>query len=175
MELVDPAAGIALRPWRADDGPALAAAWADPDVARWASVPSDPSLDAARAWIAGAEVRAAAGAALDLVVGPVGGDEVWGEVGLARLRLRAAGVGERAVGDVGWWVAAAHRGRGVATAAVRLLVATADPSWHPLVARIAPGHVASEAVAARAGLVRRGRLDAAHDLWVLPATVDRSG
>lgn len=167
LPLVDPGAGIALRAWRDDDAPALAAAWADPDVARWATVPGDGSVAAAARWIAGAPLRAATGASVDLVVGPVDGDDVWGEVGVARLRLRADGE-ERTVGDVGWWVVAPRRGRGVARAAVALLAgwAASEGGLTPLVARIEPGHLASEAVAAGAGFTRRGPFDPGHDLWV---------
>jgi RimJ/RimL family protein N-acetyltransferase len=167
LPLIDATAGIALRAWRADDAPALAAAWADPDVARWATVPGERSLAAAARWIGGAPLRAGTGASVDLVVGPVDGAEVWGEVGVARLRLRADG-DERTVWDVGWWVVASQRGRGVARAAVALLAgwASSDGGLTPLVARIAPGHLASEAVATGAGFTRRGPFDPGHDLWV---------
>jgi len=165
---------VALRRWRPGDAAALAAAWADPEIGRHASVPAGPPAEAAARWIGGAGLRAATGVSVDLVVGPPDGDEVWGEVGVARLRLRVptggAGPPERVVWDTGWWAAAAHRRRGVATAAVRLLVgwAAGEAGLVPLVARIPPGHRASEAVAARAGFARRGRWDATHDLWLRP-------
>ncbi len=170
LPLTDAEAEVVLRAWREDDAPALAAAWADPEIARDATVPGDASVDAARRWIAGADLRAATGVSLDRVVGPVDGDEVWGEVGIACLRARTTGTeDERVLWDVGWWVVGAHRGRGVASAAVALLVgwAAADAHLAPLVARIAPGHAVSEAVATRARFTRRGRWDAGHDLWML--------
>jgi RimJ/RimL family protein N-acetyltransferase len=62
--------------------------------------------------------------------------------------------------EVGYWVAAPARGRGVATRAVRLLCAWAFAEL-PL-ARIQlhtlPGNEASERVAERAGFTREGRL-----------------
>src|SRR5690606_41225340 len=96
----------------------------DPPVAAGARLPGDPSPGAAARWIAGGAERRARGLALDLVVAPLaGGRAVLGEVGLRnvdRARRRA---------EAGWWIAAPHRRRGLATAAVRLLAAWApsDP------------------------------------------------
>ncbi len=45
----------------------------------------------------------------------------------------------------------------------------------PVVARIRPGNVASTRVAAHVGLVRRGRFDEEHDLWVRVAGGGRPG
>jgi RimJ/RimL family protein N-acetyltransferase len=154
--LVDPAAGIVLRPWSdtAADAVALAAAWADPAVAAGCRVPDDVSPAAARQWIGGAEGRWAAGRALDLVVAPLaGGPGVLGEVGLRNVDL------DRRRAETSWWIAAEHRGRGLATAAVVLLGDWAlspagglDQVW----ARIDPTNRASAAVAATAGFVELG-------------------
>ena len=107
---------VRLRPWQADDAPALAAAWADAAIRRWTAVPADPSEDHARRWIAGAELRRGQGVALDLVVSPADPDDatVLGEVGLVTM----AGGPSRA--EVGWWTGPEHRRRGVATRAVTL-------------------------------------------------------
>jgi RimJ/RimL family protein N-acetyltransferase len=154
-----------LRPWRATDAPALVAAWADPDIVAWCGVPPDADPARAEAWIAGWEERRRVGAALDLVAERDG--EVAGEVGLAAFRGTVTDVVE-----LGWWVLPAHRGRGVASAMVTALVgwtARALPGRR-VVARIPPGHPASARVAAAAGLVPAGRLDAGHDLWKLPTS-----
>ncbi|HLT69123.1 MAG TPA: GNAT family N-acetyltransferase [Acidimicrobiales bacterium] len=154
--LVDRGAGIVLRPWTSTptDVAALVAAWRDPAVAAGARVPGDPSPEVAARWIAGADARRARGLALDLVVAPLaGGPAVLGEVGLRnvdRARRRA---------EVGWWVGAPHRGRGLATAAVRLLVGWALSDAAGLVqvwARTDPANDASARVAARAGFRRLG-------------------
>ena len=149
--LVDAAVGIVLRPWSgsAADATALAATWADPAVAAACRVPDDVSPAAAARWIAGDADRRAAGRSLDLVVAPVdAGVAVLGEVGLrtvGRARRRA---------EISWWIAAEHRGRGLATAAVALLAGWAlspavgfDQIW----ARIDPTNRASAAVAERVG------------------------
>ena len=148
LPLPDPPLGagpLALRPWAPADAAALAAAWADPDVARWCAVPPARSeADAAR-WIDGATACRADGLALDLAVTVDG--VVVGEVGLGPLQWahrRAA---------VGFWTAAGHRGRGHAATAVDLLAGwalTALP-LDTLVAETSAENPAAGAVLAAAG------------------------
>ncbi|MBI2709939.1 MAG: GNAT family N-acetyltransferase [Actinobacteria bacterium] len=178
--LVDAAAGIVLRPWRPADTAALAAAWAEPEIAAGVSVPADRSDAAAARWIGGWSARVESGAALDLVIAPAfEADDVWGEVGLRPLRPlrpRTAAAGSPAltqpVLEAGWWVRVEHRGRGVASAAVCLMVGWALGSAGrgagaaQVVARIQPGNVASAAVATRVGLSKVGRLPDGRNLWV---------
>jgi RimJ/RimL family protein N-acetyltransferase len=134
-----------LRAWRSSDAPMLVEAWADRDIAMYCGVPPDPTLERAERWIAGWEARRRSGASID-VVAVDGDDHVIGEVGVHPVD-----------GDLelGWWVLPAHRGRGVATAMVTGFVAwVADAVGdRPLTARIPPGHIASERVAAAAGLI----------------------
>ncbi|MGI8710773.1 MAG: GNAT family N-acetyltransferase, partial [Acidimicrobiales bacterium] len=115
--LVDAERGIGLRPWGAADADAaaLAAAWADPEVARRNQVPGRHDEAAAAAWIAGEAQRRSRGLAVDLVVFESGRpDLVVGEVGLVMVdRLRRWG-------EVGYWTVASARGHGLATAAVAL-------------------------------------------------------
>jgi RimJ/RimL family protein N-acetyltransferase len=122
-----------LRRWGAPpgdvqhDAAALAAAWTDPEVARWTAVPGAHDPAAAARWIAGDPDRWAGGLAVDLVIGsPVdGGRAVLGEVGLAH--FDAAGRAE-----IGFWLAPSARGRGLATAAVTLVTRWAlTPAPHP--------------------------------------------
>lgn len=140
-------AEVALRPWAAADAATLAAAWAVPDIAAQASVPGSGSVDDAARWIAGGPVREATGVSVDRVVEADG--VVVGEVGLARLVL-TAGERSRTEWEVGWWVLPAHRGRGLAVAATRLLLAEVDVPR--VVARIAEDLHASQAVATAVGL-----------------------
>jgi RimJ/RimL family protein N-acetyltransferase len=154
--LADPPAGIVLRPWAPTlaDAEALAAAWADPEIAATTRVPDDTSIVAATRWIAREPARRAAGRSLDLVIGLFdGGDAVLGEVGLTtidRQRRRA---------EMSWWIAAGHRNRGLAGAAARLLADWAlSPSgdFDQVWAGIDPTNAASARVAAAAGLVELG-------------------
>jgi len=104
-------------------------------------------MAAARRWIAGASARAAAGHALDLVIDQDG--VCVGEVGVAHLDRR------RRAALMGWWVAAGHRGQGLATTAVRTL---ADWLLGPggltaVVAEIDHGNHPSQRTALHAGFV----------------------
>lgn len=168
--------GLRLRPWTVDDAPALAAAWTVPDIAAQATVPGSGAVSDARRWIEAAAARREVGLSLDLVVGPVDGDDVWGEVGLARLRLTAAGAARDEV-EVGWWVQPPHRRQGVATAAAGLLTQWAgqDLGVTRLVARIGCADAASAGVARAVGLTRLGPLGPDQDLWATarpPCRVD---
>jgi len=142
---------------------ALAAAWADPEIAARTAVPDDRSTAAAARWLRSEPGRRAAGTCLDLVVAPLVGpvmpapwgdrDAVLGEVG-----LRNVTAGPRRA-EIGWWTAPAHRGRGLAAAAVRLLAGWALSPGGGFVqvwARIDPGNRASARVAERAGFVLLG-------------------
>lgn len=136
---------LELRPWRAGDGPALAKAWADPEVARWTGVPASTDPEAAERWIAGEADRRARGLALDLVIEVAG--VVAGEVGLVNVD------GQPGTAEIGWWVAAEHRGRGVAATAAHLVAAWAidELSVSTVCARCHPDNPASGAVARAAG------------------------
>jgi ribosomal-protein-alanine N-acetyltransferase len=161
--LQDSRRGVRLRPWRDDpaDVAALVAAWHDPLVVAHNPVPRDVSPDAARRWIAGDAERRARGLALDLVIAPVDGDDVWGEVGLHGL--------DRATGraEVGWWLAAEARGHGLAAAALNLLAtwALSPPlGLRQVWARIDAANRPSAHAAAAAGFHRLGAAGAA-DIW----------
>ncbi|HEU5082191.1 MAG TPA: GNAT family N-acetyltransferase [Acidimicrobiales bacterium] len=149
-----------LRHWRPADADALAAAWADPDIARWNPPPA--GLDPA-AWIAGVEERWTRHLALDLViVAPVGehADDVAGEVGLSSFTRAPA----RA--ELGVWVAAAHRRRGVARRAVATVTAWAltDLGLDQLWARTDPANGPAEALFAALGWDRLGEADG-NTIW----------
>jgi [ribosomal protein S5]-alanine N-acetyltransferase len=154
---------VRLRPWRDDpaDVAALVAAWHDPLVAAHNPVPRDVSPEAARRWIAGDAERRARGLALDLVIAPVAGEVVWGEVGLR-------GVDEvTGRAEVGWWLAPDARGRGVAAAALDLLATWAlgaPLGLRQVWARIDPANQASAQVAEAAGFHRLGAAGAT-DIW----------
>jgi RimJ/RimL family protein N-acetyltransferase len=182
--LADAAAGIVLRPWQRDDAPALAAGWADAAVAAHTRVPADTSVTAAARWVAAEAERRRRGLALDLVIArapapapasapaPVpaspGDGLVVGEVGLAHFD-------DAGRAEVGFWVAPGARGRGVATAAVRLLLRWAQApgpggqglGLAQLWARTTPGDERAAAVLARAGFERRGEAGGT-TVWATP-------
>jgi RimJ/RimL family protein N-acetyltransferase len=140
---------------------ALVAAWGDPSVAQANRVPTDASPDGARRWICGESQRRDRGLALDLVIGPTGGDLVWGEVGLRGFDM----VVGRA--EIGWWLAPAVRGWGLASAAVGLLTAwaLAPPlGLRQVWARVGQANRASAHVAAAAGFRRLGTAGGS-DIW----------
>lgn len=147
--------GVVLRPWRPDDAPALAAAYADPDIQRWHTM----SLDAIEAgelidrWAtAWAEERGAGWA----VVGPAGGP-VLGRVGFRVMHL-ADGAAE-----VAYWTAPWARRRGVAVAAVRVLAdwALGPAGLHRLDLLHSTGNAPSCRVAVAAGFAPEGTMRSA--------------
>jgi RimJ/RimL family protein N-acetyltransferase len=145
---------VALRRWGEapgdveHDAAALAAAWADPEVARWTAVPEDRSVAAARRWIAGEPERRSRRLAVDLVVG---GREVLGEVGLTRFD-------DAGRAELGFWLAPQARRRGLATAAVTEVTrwALTDLGLRKLWARTDPGNDRAAQVLVRAGFTRKG-------------------
>ena len=143
--------GLTPRAKRADDVDALVAACADPEVARWTSVPSPYRREHAEHFlvISAQEARAGSGAHLIAVDEH---DRLLGSFSVMELR-RSPGYGE-----IGYWVAAPARGRGVATAAVRLL---SDWALGPLGLTLLEilcheDNAPSRAVALRAGFAETG-------------------
>jgi RimJ/RimL family protein N-acetyltransferase len=110
--------GFVLRPWRDDDVPAVLSALLDPAVARWN--PADgpaPDLAVAAAWVAG-RADWSGGQHASLAISAADDDgELLGSVSLFRIDR----VHDNA--EMGYWVAAGARGRGVAVTAVRALTA----------------------------------------------------
>jgi RimJ/RimL family protein N-acetyltransferase len=137
---------IRLRLLEEDDAPTLASAIGDdPDLDRWTSIPFPYTEDLAREFIATTEETAFA--ILERSTG-----ELLGGIG-----TRVAGP---AVVEIGYWVKAAARGRGVAT---RALALTARFAFEELdAARVQlttePDNLASQRVAEKAGFLREGTL-----------------
>jgi RimJ/RimL family protein N-acetyltransferase len=156
---------IALRPWGSGeaDADALAAAWADAEVARWTAVPADASVAAARRWIQGEERRRAAGVAMDLVITELGSPrQIHGEVGIAMVDA------DRRWAELGYWLAPGSRGAGRAAAAARLFAdwVLRELPVARLVARTQPDNAAAGRVAEAAGLARAGELETGTVVWV---------
>lgn len=149
------AGGVRLRPWRGTDVDALLEGFGDPVVQRfsWSQERPYSRADA----VAYLRERAAdAGPDVHLAVVDPADDRLLGGASLFGV--------DRQLGtaSVGYWLAPAARGRGIATAVVRRLAAYA---FHDLeLARVEltcePSNAASRAVARRAGFREEGVLRA---------------
>ena len=106
---------LVLRPKRAEDADAVTAACQDPEIARWTFVPSPYSRADAVGFIASSAADAEAGRAVQLLAVNARSDALLGSFGLMELDR------EPGYGEIGYWVAAGARGRGVATRGTRLL------------------------------------------------------
>ena len=135
--------GLVLREWRADDVPRMSELFDEPQVRRWTPLASPFDLAAATAYVERADQRRRDGSALQLAI-TEGDDVPLGEV-LLFVHPELA--------EVGWGLGAAHRGRRVASRAVRVLLAWAVPTWGIQLFRalIEPGNTASERVATACG------------------------
>ncbi|MET7468710.1 GNAT family N-acetyltransferase [Micromonospora sp. NPDC005686] len=108
--------GVRLRTCHLGDVPDMVAGCGDPEIRRFMPQLPDPyDADAARWWITeGAPAAWAAGGAAYTIADPAS-DRLLGSIGLTRLSA------ERAICEIGYWVGRWAQGRGVATAATRLL------------------------------------------------------
>lgn len=132
-----------MRGWEPEDAPAVTAACQDPEIPRYTRVPEPYRLEDAEAFIA----MACGHDAIALAVVDAGTGELLGSVALHDIDR------ERGLAQLGYWVAAHARGRGIASRAARL---TGDWAFgHLGVTRIGlhaeVGNVASHRVARRAG------------------------
>jgi RimJ/RimL family protein N-acetyltransferase len=161
-------AAVELRPFTDADVPAVAAALADGEVSRWtATIPWPYTEVDARAWIGSHEPGRRAAEGLQLAITERGGEAV-GAIGLDELDASAG------TAQVGYWVARPSRGRGLATAALRLLAGWAIPTLGLDSLRLYTihGNTASERVAAKAGF-RVVEVIRDKDLGTRRATVSR--
>jgi RimJ/RimL family protein N-acetyltransferase len=137
---------IVLRRLETGDAPALAAGIdEDPDLDRWTRIPFPYTEDDAREFIGSTEEKAFA--ILDHA-----SEELLGGIG-----VRA---GEEGVFELGYWVRAGARGRGVATRAVVLVARFAFAELGAARVQLVtdPDNVASQRVAEKAGFTREGTL-----------------
>lgn len=143
---------ITLRSWTDADVPAVTRACQDPETQRWTGVPTGYEEEYARQYLGGREESRRLGETLDLAIADAQDLAMLGSVGLVAFDAS----NRRA--EVGYWVAPHGRGRGVATAAVRLLSAAVfdqlDLMRLDLI--VAVGNPASQRVAEKAGFTREG-------------------
>ncbi len=114
IEPVELRAGdLLLRPFRPDDADAVFDACQDPEIQRWTTVPSPYGRSDAEWFVAACADRWAAGNPTFAVVDP-GSERLMAAVDLQEVHAEQGPC-------VGFWVSAAARHRGVATASVRRL------------------------------------------------------
>jgi RimJ/RimL family protein N-acetyltransferase len=146
---------VLLRPWDEADVPGKLLAFSDP-VMRQFSWRTAPYTEAdARSDLADQEEARLRGEGLTFaLVEPGDKAVVLGGCSLDDVRL------DRGCAALGYWLASAARGRGVATHAVRLLArwAFADLGLARLELTCGPDNEASQRVAERCGFVREGLL-----------------
>ncbi|MPY59019.1 GNAT family N-acetyltransferase [Streptomyces spongiae] len=138
--------GLRLREWRDDDAPALVALYDDPEMARWTPVPSPFGADAAQAYLAAADQKRTEGRGVHLAI------TTDGELPLGEVLLFRSATDPRDT-ELAYGVGPAHRGRGLAAKAVRLVTEYATRHLRPrrVVLCIEEENTASEAVAKSTG------------------------
>ena len=146
---------VALRSWRSDDDHALVAALDDPEVSLWIPViPYPYRLEDAVAFFDLVEGESDAGRMVAGAIVDAGDGHLLGAIGLSSISRGNASA------EVGYWVRAGERGRGVATRATALLVewgfAELELDRIALLADV--DNVASRRVARRLGFVEEGVL-----------------
>jgi RimJ/RimL family protein N-acetyltransferase len=143
--------GLALRPWRAGDAPAVHAAFQDPVMHQW-HVRAADSEDEVRGWIE--EWRAAwdGERGVQWAVVDADTDRLRG-----RVALRTVELGDGAA-EVAYWTVAEARGQGVAARATTALARWAldEIGFHRLELLHAVRNEASCRVAAKAGFALEG-------------------
>lgn len=131
---------VLLRPLAPGDVPAITAACQDPEIPRWTMVPSPYQRHDAEKFLASGEWALA----ICLADAPA---SLLGCIGAPRADEAAGTV------ELGYWIAAPARGRGLAPAALGLVAGwfLDECGYRRVELSIFPGNSASERVAAKAG------------------------
>ncbi|MEV1065755.1 GNAT family N-acetyltransferase [Streptomyces sp. NPDC050263] len=143
--------GLVLRPWRAEDAPAVHAAFQDPLIHQWHIRAADSEEEVA-GWIA--EWQQAWEGEQSAQWAVVDADT---DVLLGRVALRGIQLGE-GLAEVAYWTTGAARGRGVASRATAALSRWAfdEIGFHRLELSHATANEASCRVAEKAGFTLEG-------------------
>jgi RimJ/RimL family protein N-acetyltransferase len=145
---------VMLRPWTQADVPAIAAACAEEEIARWLHLIPQPYTKAdAREYVVSSAAGWRDGTGATFAVVERSGPPV-GSIGMRVLDR------EHRVVEVGYWTAAAARGRGLTTRALQLISAwlVAELGAERVQLRADVLNVASRRVAEKAGFVMEGVL-----------------
>jgi len=145
---------VLLRPWREADVSAGLMAFSDPVIQRFSWPQASPFTEHdARCYFAGQEAARMRGEEVQFaLVEPENDDEVLGGASLYALDR------ERGTAALGYWLAPAARGRGVASTAVRMLArwGFATLGLGRIELTCGPDNEASQRVATRCGFVLEG-------------------
>jgi len=138
---------VRLRAWEPGDAPAVLAACQDPDIQQFTRIPVPYRREHADAFIALSAREWREGVSAPFAVTDLTGRRLWGACGLHHVD-RDAGAAE-----VGYWVAPAVRGRGIARAALVLITewALGPAGLRRVYADVEERNTASVAVAVAAG------------------------
>lgn len=144
---------IGLRRWEEGDVDCIRLASADPDIPQGTTVPATFTAAEGLAFIQRQWARIHDGEGVSQAVVEADSDRA---IGLVWLALRP----QPHVGGLGYWIVPQERGRGAATAAVRLVVpwALGSLGLRRLEAWVQPENLASQRVLRHAGFQEEGRL-----------------
>lgn len=144
---------VSLRRWEEGDLECIRLAGTDPDIPRGTTVPAVFSPAEGLAFLHRQRARLDNGEGVSQAIVDATGDRA---IGLMWLALRP----QPHVGGLGYWIVPQERGRGAATAAVRLVVpwALSALDLRRVEAWVLPENVASQHVLRNAGFVEEGRL-----------------
>lgn len=139
---------VTLRAWTLDDIESCVAGSNDPEVARWTRVPSPNTVADVTAFITGPHEDQVPFAIEEDATG-----ELVGSISLMRQTPDGRA-------EIGYWTAAAHRGRGHTTRALEIIAAWAlsERGLARLELHIDPANAASRRVAEKAGFALEGVL-----------------
>ena len=146
--------GLALRPWRWDDAPAVLAACQDPEIERWAGLPQPFGEEATFAFLDGAMSLWSDGQGASFAMVDAEPGRLLGAI------TRYGPDGHRST--LGCWVAAPARGRGVGTRAIRAICdwTFAATATERIESFLLVGNAPSERMLVKAGFTREGLLRA---------------
>ena len=157
--------GLVMRSWVPEDLDQLLHACQDPEIQRWTTLPSPYLPEHAEQFVVNSALRWVQGLASFAIVD---GPDLLGSIGFV-------GLPEEGVVEIGYWISREARGRGIATAATRLICdwALDELEFNRIEWQAYVGNDGSRRVALRCGFTFEGLLRGRgfqrgqfHDIWV---------
>ena len=145
---------LVLRAFTGQDAPLIREVWTDALIPLIATVPADPGVEAARAFIGRQHARLTSGQGYSFAIADAASGEALGQIGLWLHDLTQGRAG------VGYWVAARHRGRGTSRHALQMISTwgLSLPGVHRLELYVEPWNEGTWRVAEQARYQREGLL-----------------